>query len=311
MLKKTCGWLGRCAGYLLYILALLALLLWLIFPKETCKRLLVQYLNSAFPQLSWQVQSITLQIPEGVTLMGIEGYEARDARKPQVRVDVLTLRPDIAGMVQTKRLQAAYRMVLAQGVIAGVVRKDSWGEGLRVEGSVQGLQLAECTILARQLEREVQGTVSATFSSRVQPLSVAIPEIEAKLRVDQGCLGLKRPIIDHTVLPFSRAEVIIRGRGETVQLEQGMVESELFSGQFSGEIKTSQGPVATQIDIRGTLQPRPEFFKGVDNASLLKVIRTQLKERAVPFRVSGDLHNSGIHFEEFSMLFQSLEKELR
>jgi hypothetical protein len=49
----------------------------------------------------------------------------------------------------------------------------------------------------------------------------------------------------------------------------------------------------------------------VDNASLLKVIRTQLKDKTVPFRVSGDLYNPGIHFEEFSLLFQSLEKELK
>jgi hypothetical protein len=28
-------------------------------------------------------------------------------------------------------------------------------------------------------------------------------------------------------------------------------------------------------------------------------------------RVSGDLQNLGIHFEEFSMLFQSLERELQ
>lgn len=286
------------------------LLLWLLFPKETCHRLLIQYINDAYPLLNWQVQSMTLQIPEGVTLKGIEGYEPGDTKKPLVCVDSLTLRPDIAGMLQTKHLQAAYRMVLAKGFITGVVQMDGWGKGLHFDGSVQGLRLAECDILARQLEREVQGTVSATFAGRLSSLPEGILEMEAKLSVAQGRLGLKRAILNHAVLPFSIAEVILRSRGETVQLEQGIVDSELFTGQFSGEIKALLDPVASQLDIRGTMQPRPAFFKGVDNASLLKVIRTQLKERTVPFRVSGDVYNPGIHFEEFSLLFQSLNKEL-
>jgi hypothetical protein len=201
-------------------------------------------------------------------------------------------------------------MVLAKGTVAGTLQIGG-KKGLRVEGSVQGLQLAECAVLARQLEREVQGTVSATFGGRIQPLSGEIAEMEAKLSVDHGRLGLKRAILDHTVVPFSRAAVTLRGRGESLQLEQGMIDSELGNGQFSGEIKLIRDPATSQLDIRGTMQPRPAFFKGVDNASLLKVIRTQLKDKTVPFRVSGDLYNPGIHFEEFSLLFQSLEKELK
>ncbi len=310
MLKRMCRWLGGPFGYLFYTLALLVLLLWLLFPKEACHRYVVQSINNSYPLLNWQVQSMTLQLTEGITLKGIEGYDARDTKKPLVRVDSVTLQPDIAGMMQTKHLQATYQMVLGKGVVAGVVQMTGWGKGVRVEGSVKGVQLVDCAILARQLEREVQGTVSATFEIRIPSLSEGIPEMEAKLSVAQGRLGLKRPILDHTVLPFSRAEFILRGLGTALQLDQGLVESELFTGEFSGDMTVSRDPVASQLDIRGTLQPRPAFFKGVDNASLLQVIRTQLKEKTVPFRVSGDLYNPGIHFEEFSLLFQSLKKEL-
>ena len=166
-------------------------------------------------------------------------------------------------------------------------------------------------MLARHLERELQGTVSAVFDGRVQPRSGAISELEAKLGVEQGRLGLKQPILAHTVLFFSHAEVIMRSRGEAIQLEQGLVDAELFSGQFVGEIMGLRDTGTDQLNIRGTMQPRPAFFKGLENSSLLKVIRTQLTERPVPFRISGDLQNPGIHFEEFSMLFQSLQRELQ
>ena len=309
MLKKMCRWLGGGIGYLLYTLALLLLLLWLLFPEETFRRLLVQSLNTACPQLRWQVRSMTLQIPEGITLRVIEGYDVWDKEKPLVRVDSLSLRPDLAGTVQSRHLQAKYRLTLANGAIAGVVRMDGWNQKLRVDGSVQGLQLAKCPILARQLERDVRGTLSATFDGRVH--SGNISEMDATLSVDQGVLGLRQPILNHAILPFSRASIVLRSRGETMQIEQGVVNSELFNGQFSGEIKVTRDSTARQLDIRGTMLPRPAFFTGVNNASLLKVIRTQLKDRSVPFRISGDLYNPGIHFEDFSLLFESLEKELQ
>jgi type II secretion system protein N len=306
-----CGWLCGCFGYLFNALALLALLLWLLFPEEACLRLLVRYINNACPLLSWQVQSMSLRIPEGLIMRGIEGYGARDAKTPLVRVESLTVRPDIAGMVQAMHLQAEYRMELVPGVITGKVRVDGGNKGLRVNGSAQGVQLSECRMLARHLERELQGTVSATFDGSVQPRSGAISELEAKLDIEQGRLGLKQPILAHTVLSFSHAEVIMRSRGEAIQLEQGLVDAELFSGQFVGEIMGLRDTGTDQLNISGTIQPRPAFFKGMGNGSLLKVIRTQLKERPVPFRISGNLQNPGIHFEEFSMLFQSLERELQ
>ena len=88
MLKKMCRWLGGQIGYLLYALALLVLLLWLLFPQEAFHRLLVQHINNAYPQLNWQMESMTLQMTKGLTLRGIEGYAAwYKGNKPLVRVD--------------------------------------------------------------------------------------------------------------------------------------------------------------------------------------------------------------------------------
>jgi len=308
MLRKACKGLVAITGYLCYALVLLVLLLWLLLPKEAVKRSLVQYLNGTYPQLRWQVQSLNLHISEGVTLRGIEGYEVQDTKRPQVRVDFLTLRPDIAASLKTKRLQVEYRMVVAQGVIAGTVQWDGWNKGLEFKGSMQGVQLAECAVLSRKLERDLQGTASGTFRGTVLATSGA-GEMEANLSVDHGRLGLKRPVLNQRFLPFVRATVALSGRGGVLQLEQGAVDSELFNAQFSGAIMVNRNFVMSLLDIRGTMQPRPALFKDVDNPSILKVIRTQLKDSNVVFRVSGDLYNPGIYFEEFTQLFQSLETE--
>jgi hypothetical protein len=182
---------------------------------------------------------------------------------------------------------------------------------LQVDGSIQGLQLAQCPLLTLLLRRNLQGVVSASFDGVIEPSLGKISDLEAKLRVDNGLLDLKRPILNHGSLPFSRISFTLHSKGSTMQLEQGLVESELFSGQFAGEIQLSRDPAASRVDIKGTLQPRPAFYQGMNNTPVLESIRTQLESRSLPFLLSGDVNNPGIHFEEFSLLFQSLEKELQ
>jgi len=311
MLKKVGKWLGSCMGYLLYTLALLLLLLWVFFPQEPLRRLLVQYLNNASPGLSWQVQAITLQVPEGIIVAGIKGYGAQDKNQPLVQVDSLCLWPHIPGMLHTRRPRAGYRLLMAQGVVAGTLQRNGGKTGLHVDGSMQGLQLAECPLLPLLLQRNPQGVVSADFAGIIEFSLGKISDLEAKLRVDNGLLDLKRPILNHGSLPFSQISFTLRSSGATIQLEQGLVDSELFSGQFAGAIQLSRDPGASRIDIKGTLQPRPPFYEGMNNTPVLESIRSQLENRSLPFLLSGDLNNPGIHFEEFSLLFLSLEKELQ
>jgi len=311
MLKKFCGRLGGWFGYLVFTLGLLLLFLWLLFPQEALPRLLVQYLNAAYPQLRWQIRSISLQFPEGLRLGGLEGYGVRETNKPWLRVDLLELRPDISGMWKIKRPRAGYRLLLAKGVVAGTLQLDDWHSGLQMDGTVAGVQLTECPLLARTLDRELQGTLSATFKGLLPLTADQHGEIEASLTIDNGRLALRRPILTHRVLPFSQATVWLQRRGDVLRLEQGLVASELFNGQFSGDVGLLREPAAGRIDVTGTLQPRPEFFKGVSSGAVLRLIRTQLKDNLLPFRLSGDLQDPGIGFEEYSMLFQTLEKELR
>ncbi len=311
MLKTVGKWLVSCIGYMLYTLALLLLLLWLFFPKDTLRGHLVQYLNGAYPGLRWQVQSLTLHVPAGITVAGIKGYAAQGNLKPLVQFDSLVLRPLLAEMLHTKRLQAEYQLSLAQGIVGGTLQRAAGHKEFHVDGSIQGLELAECTLLAGLLRRNLQGSLSATFAGTFDPSLGKISALEAKLRIDNGLLELKHPLLNHSTLPFSQMGFTLHSRGETVQVEQGVVASELFSGQFAGEIQLRREPAASLLDIRGTLQPRPEFFKGVNTTPVLESIQVQLKNKPLPYRVSGELYNPGIHFEEFSMLFQSLEKELK
>ncbi len=309
MLKKACKGLISWAGYMLYALVLLLLALWLLFPRETLRRQLVQYLDNAYPELNWQVQSLALQIPEGMVLQGIKGC-GKQAETPLVQLDTLVLRPCITKMLHTRRLEVEYRILVGKGIIGGNLQKNSGTMGWHFGGTIRGGQLAEYSMLSRLLQRNIEGIVTADFGGTVQPSPGGTFDLEANLRIENGRLGLKQPIFEQTSLPFSQITIGLHTHGATLHIEQGVIESELLSGQCTGEIYVEQTPAASRLDIRGTLQPQPFFFKSVTNARILESVRAQLAKGPLPFQVSGELHNPGIHFEEFSLLFQSLEEEL-
>jgi type II secretion system protein N len=311
MLKKTLRGLGSCIGYLLYAVGLGVLLLWLLFPHEAMRRYLEKSLNRVSPELRWQVEAVGLDIPAGLTLRAIEGFEQGDGKNPLLRIDVLTLRLNWAESLRARQVQIEYRMAAGKGSVHGFVRIDGGQQGLYVEGAGQDIELTAFPLLSRQLGRALQGSVSGTFTGTFLPAKGEFAELTARLNVDNGRLGLKRPILSHTELPFSQGTVVLHGRGERLQLEQGVVASELFDGQFSGTVIVNRDPARGQLDLKGAMQPTAKFYKGLNNTLALQAFRVQLKDNSLPFRISGELSNPGIHYEGYSQLFQTLEMELK
>lgn len=306
--------LGALLAYLGFALGLVLLFLWLLLPRQALPDLLAAVLNRTWPHLRWQVRSLSLRLPEGLRLAGVEGYGAGLDNVPQVRVDSLTLRPDLAGLMRTGRLQAHYRLVVAKGSVTGTLELAGWIRGLRFDGTLTGVELAELPLLARSLGREVDGILAATFRGVLALAAAGEGALEGDLTLVNGRLALRRPVLAHHSLPFSRTTVRLKADGTSLQLDRGQVDSELGSGQFAGEVAWPPGqartPALARIRIQGQLQPRPLFFKGVSNGAVLQLLRAQLEDNTLPFRISGSLDAPGLVFEEYAVLIQTLQKEL-
>jgi type II secretion system protein N len=311
MLKSASGWLVSSLGYLLYGAGLLVLLLWLLFPKETMRRMLEERLNRAGTGLQWRVGAVALEMPPGLTMRGIEGSVAKEGKVPFVWVEGMTLRPHLVESLRSRSLEAGYRLTIAKGSIDGRVRYSDGKTVPWVAGTLQDIRLADIPLLSRQLGRTLSGTVSGTFAGSFASGREGMSNVEARVSVENGRLGLKRRMLSHNEIPVTEGTVLLHGQGETLHLEQGTVDSELLSAQFSGMITLHRDPALSQIDVKGTMLPKNKFYKGLDNTIAVQAFRMQLKDNPLPFRITGDLSNPGIHFEEYALLFQTMEKELK
>jgi type II secretion system protein N len=309
MLKKMCIWLGGRIGYLLYTLIVLVVFLWLLFPEASLHRLIVRALNNISPDVTWQMDSAVLRMPGHLVLETIAGYDADEAQQPLVRIDALWLKPDMGASLRTGTMQADYHLRLAGGTVTGTLILEDEGV-VHLAGTVGNVQLGEIKALVRSLQRAIEGALSGSFTGRVRTQGLNIEEMRGTLRLETGRMALNRPILKHQWLPFDRIEMALVTLEDTIRIEDGKVEAEFFSGQFSGETKVRRPLEESQLDIQGSLQPRPGFFSKVDNAVLLEAIRNRLRDKELPFLLSGEAGDPSIYFHEFSMLFEALEQEL-
>jgi type II secretion system protein N len=287
-----------------YALGILVVLLWFLFPREAVQRLLLASASSMVPELHWRVQTVTLQWPLQLQVEHLAGYSASDEQRPQVRVDTCTVQPEWMSSLKTRRLQVGYSLGVGKGGVSGMMHFG--GQPLRVtavRGTAHDLQLADCPLLARRLGRKIDGLLSGTFAG-------GDGRVNARIKVAQGSVGLKRPVLAHTELPFADMTMMLQGDGTQWQLEQGAVESPLFTGQFTGTLTLAGKASPPWIDLKGNVRPTASFFHGLPESVALQAVRVRLKDSPLPFRISGDVAQPGLHFEEFAILFQTLEKEL-
>jgi type II secretion system protein N len=312
MFAKACAWLLARIGELFYTLVVLVVCLWLLFPAATARDLLVRAVGAAVPQLQWQVRTMAVELPGVLRLGGVEGRGPGGDGEPLVRIDSLTLRPDLAALLGQRRLQAAWRAEMAGGTVQGLVQLSRSAAELRVEGTMQGVRLDDVAVVEQRLQRRMQGTAAADFTATIRRRPLALTALDATARLEEGRIDLRRPVLGHGSVPLARAAATLRLEGERLVLTDGAVESNLFTGTFAGDLRLHPDPGASLITLAGSLSPRSEFFSaaGGDSAGL-QAIRSRLRDRPLPFRVSGALQDPGVHFEEFSLLFDALSKESR
>ncbi|MCL2457617.1 MAG: type II secretion system protein GspN [Desulfobulbus sp.] len=309
--KSVLRRLATILGYALYGTGVLMLGVWLLFPAETVRRALEERLGRTWPDLQWRVEGAALELPLKLTVRAIKGYEVRETEAPLVRLERLTVQPDLLASALSRAVQTDYRLEIGKGSISGMARWRGGQDGGRIEGMIREINLSSIPWMSRRLGRSLQGAVSGTFTANLQPASSPETTLEARLDLTNGRVGLQRPILGRRELPFSKVSARVSVQGWVFELAQGEIASPLFDGRFAGRVALRPDPGQGQIEVQGVVDLKDNFFKGLDNTVNLQAFRLQLKDKPLSFSIMGDLAGPGIHYGEHAMLVQTLEQELR
>ena len=303
MMAKTLRWGRSILGYFFYTVAAIVIMLWVLFPVEFFQQWIPEYLAARFPHAKVALAKVEISFPGKLVLSGVEIFSSAES-KDLLKIQTLELQPEVASLLSLQPVMS-YTATVSEGRVAGIVRSDQSLGAFVVAGQLEHVQLDSVSGIKEILEREIQGSLNAQFRGKVQNDLILLDDLDVKVSIDNGKVGLKKDILGHGFFPFSQVSFTVTGNGEELFVERGLVESELFTADFTGKIEPRIPYAETALHFTGTMAPRTEFFAHVTDGELLSIIRTQLQNEGAVFKISGDVAHPGINFGELSSLFQS------
>ena len=289
-------WLIKVFGYLLYTLAVLAVMLWFQFPVVAVKTRLEHELRSLTPDLQWKIGRINLAMPADIRLSDIKISDNRKSKEPLFVIDSLSLRPALWAYLKDKKLSAGYRLGILDGSVNGQLSLTDDHNILKYDGNANGIKITGLKKILQDLDRTLSGTLSGSFTGKGAVHGSGAVELEGNVKLLKGEIGFREPVLGMEKLAFNRVSSRLQYGTEGIRFVDGMIESRLLAGDFTGTVKPVAGIGRSTLRLNGALIPRPEFLSSIGDATAVNMVKSQLQGKKLPFIISGTLEEPGIVF---------------
>ncbi|MCI5144689.1 MAG: type II secretion system protein GspN [Candidatus Electrothrix sp. AR3] len=303
--------------YLLYTLIVLVFLLWLRFPVDAVRARVESDLNKMTPDFNWSIGKIGLSFPLDIRFDNIKiGKKNKGKKEVVLLMDFFSLRPDLAAWQKSGTWSAGYRIkMLKTGNIRGTLELTKDHNFLQCTATVQGIRLDHPYLgkIFREYDRTVSGHLSGDFVGTWEVQQGIFTKLTTdNVKLNKGKINLHKPILGMSQLVFDQLSGRMKYHGGLVQVNDGKMESRLFSSQFSGTLQPNASVSLSKLKLKGSLLPRSEFMASIGNATVENTLKRQLREGRLPFTITGSLKEPGIIFPGLpANLGKRLEKRNR
>jgi type II secretion system protein N len=285
------------SGYLLYTVCVTVILLWVLFPSDSALVWLQGELRQAYPSLAWNISGLEKAFPPKLRLTGVRIHENNDPDNPPFVIDEINVSPALGRLVKLEReVPLRYDMQALDGTVRGEAFFPLQGDVVECSGEAGGLELAALDAVWDLTNREGSGTMSGRFRFTGAWQDPLRGKLEADLQVRDGTISLVQPIFGLQRIDFHDMSTDLSISNRIVSLEDGRMDSRLFSASYKGVVRVTDNLYTSSINIQGSMEPRPEMLAGLQNPTAVSLIKSQLRDDKLSFTLSGSLMEPGIQF---------------
>ena len=286
---------------MLYTLTLLVFFLWFLFPADAVKERVEADLGRVTPGLTWSIGKIGLAFPLDIRFTDINVRKNGRKKKDIVfKVDSLSLRPDVMTWQQSGNWSAWYQMkMLAGGEIKGGFQLTQEHTILQYTAEVQGIKLdnPELKNFFQQYGRTLSGQFLGNFTGSWDLRQGKSADLTGLVRINKGKISLQESVLGMEELAFEQVSSKIKYHSKRLHINDGKMKSRQLGAEFNGTLRAHPTIFyLSWLQLKGSLIPRSEFMTSIGDARLQSVLKRQLKEGKMPFKVTGALKEPGIVF---------------
>lgn len=299
-MKGIMRWILSVLGYGGYTVAVVLFLLWFLFPTDSFRVWLQNQLENSHPELEWKVKELRLAWPLSIVAAGIQAADA-EAEKPLIYVEEVKVRPDFNAIKElTNKYSFKYRLNSLNGSVIGTLSVEREGRMIDCSGQIKEMQVGGLEEFWRKAGRTVKGKMSGTFDYAGEWQNLVSGQLQADLVMKDGSIELLQPVMGLEKLDFNQLNSSLSSKNQVVTMTGGKIESTLFAVDFSGNVTMNDNLLDSSLDINGSFEPRPELFGNLQDAAMVKLVKDQLRDGKLSFKVTDTLMTPGIIFQGVS-----------
>ena len=299
-------WIISLIGYGLYTLAVVVLLLWFLFPTDSFRVWLERQLTDRNPSLTWAVEDVRLAWPLSLIAMQMEARESQ-AAEPVFTVDSVKVRPDLGGLTDwSGTVPLAYIMKLHSGSVNGNIAFSRESDSVDGDGEINNVKLEDLQNVWQKFGRPVSGTMKGTFTYQGQWKNLLTGKLQAELQLQDGSFGLRQRIMGLESLEYRQLDASFSLENRVITVDKGRVESDMFAAGFAGSVDVSEDLLASDLNIKGWFEPRPELLSTLKDQTIVRLVKSQLRDDKLNFTLTDTLMMPGISFEGASGVIDGL-----
>lgn len=294
---KVGNWIISILGYGAYTLAVVVVLLWFLFPTDSCRVWLQSQFAKQNSSLVWDVKEVKLAWPLSLDAIQLQAREP-EAASPLLAIDSIKFRPavkNILGFSDTVSL--VYSLRGLDGTVDGNIAIGKESGMINCTGDINKLKLEKLEGIWKKIGRGVNSEAGGTFTYQGKWQDLLSGDLQAKVRLENGSVELLKPVMGMNSLDFRQMDTSISLKQRTMSLEDSTMESDLFAAEFSGTLEMTEDIFNSVLDIKGWFEPRPELLANLKDQRVVKVVKSQLRDNKLNFKLTDTLMSPGIAFE--------------
>lgn len=284
-------------SFCIYVIVVLLLSLWFLFPADTLQTWMVMKLSEQFPSASWTIGEMRFDFPLKLTAKNIRIQSGNDENARTLVIQNFFIMPHWRYLVPKNGREFVYAGQTLGGTVKGrITLKEN--DTYISEGSISAIQMKEINSFFSEFDRDFSGKLSGLYTLKGSQRNFEKIQVQGELKIDSGGFVFRKPVLGLDRFDFSKLRSIFSFENNELKITTGTVESRLLSAEFTGLVVTTADLMESELQISGKMTPRSELFAVSNDTMLDQFIKKQLQNGQLIFSFSGTLSEPGIFFQE-------------
>jgi type II secretion system protein N len=277
---------------------LTALVLYYRFPSGELRNYLRAAVNNSNTPILLSIERIKPWLPLGLRL---EKTEITLKDSPTTRIfwsDSLLVKPDLWSFVKREN-RYCFECMAYGGDARGCVlfSENNVSAPFSTEVEVENVQIGDNEYINGLLGRMINGNLSGTMHYSGQRKDLINGNGGANLTLADGSVELLLPVLGMNSISFKEIIVYIALNKRKINLDRFDLSGPQLKATLSGNIDLRTRISGSTLNLKGTIEPYAELFKGAGGGpSPMSILKQRLKRGTLRFLIRGTLREPKITF---------------